>query len=1157
MRRSSIRCVSVVILAVATSLSPAGTSLAAAPEAESYAKLISAEPDLVSYWRLDGDLKDAKGKADGRAEGGEPQFGDGPGGGKALVLSGGRFVTMGETPGLDLKETTVELWFQPNFQPGVKYNPCIIAKRAQGDSQLTRFSIHVESDYSAVDVWNGQSVIRYRPSHAEGTGPLGRGQWYHLAVTCTEGEMRLYLDGVPCEPQGDSGVFNFRQVNLPLSIGSSTPKGQELLECRVDEVAIYGRVLSAAEVARHVDAMGWQRRRLELAAARDARIERENRLRAQRDAERDRRKAELLSDPALMARRSQRAQPTIYRGEHLGAISLPLGGIGTGSIQIDGRAERAVWQIFNNHQHAAVPHCFFAVRLKAADAKPIVRALQTAPVGPFAAMKALSFRGDYPFGWYEFEDADVPVKITLETFNPLVPLDVRSSAIPCAIFNLTVSNPTDRPVEVSLLAAQQNAVGYLADRPIQRRAYPGYGGNRNRVVRDGKATVLHLTSDKPKDSAGAGDMALMVLVDEAEKGTGPIRRNGPEGASQKLAASPFLLTASTSWADLDKLAEGFAAEGALSGPDQAGPSPAGETIDGALAVSFKLEPGAKRTVPFVLTWHFPNGSHGAGEWGGRGNMYANWWPDALAVARHVQENLAELTRQTRLYHDSLYQSNLPCWLLDRISSQVAILRSQTCFWTNDGYFGGWEGCCRGTGCCHGNCNHVWHYAQAHARLFPSIARQMRQQEFRYQSADGAIPHRQPKSFPAFDGQCGAVLNSYREYLVSADRKWLDQNWPGVKKAMDYTIVTWDKDEDGVLAGPQWNTLDGALAGSSSWLGTLYLAALAAAEKMALLENEPQAAKRYAKIRASGSERQDATLFNGEYYIQIPEPQPQEDYGTGCHIDQVLGQWWAHQLDLGWLYPRDRVRMALTSLLKYNFRGNFQGLRQLPRQFVADDDPGLQMITWPKGPRPAKVIRYGDEVMTGFEYSAAAAMVQAGLLREGLLVARAVAIRYDGRLRTGLTADDTASWGYSGNPFGDDECGKFYARAMSVWSMLLACQGFIYDGPAGLIGFRPVWKPEDHVSFFTAAEGWGLFRQRREGNRQTEQIEVRYGKLRVSSLVFELPEGAKPTEVNVTLGGRRIAATHTTSGREIRINLKEPVILDGDGTLEIDLKGDVS
>ena len=65
-------------------------------------------------------------------------------------------------------------------------------------------------------------------------------------------------------------------------------------------------------------------------------------------------------------------------------------------------------------------------------------------------------------------------------------------------------------------------------------------------------------------------------------------------------------------------------------------------------------------------------------------------------------------------------------------------------------------------------------------------------------------------------------------------------------------------------------------------------------------------------------------------------------------------------------------------------------------------------------------------MTGFEYAAAATMVMNGMLEEGFLVAKAVYDRYDGRLRDQLTATRTSSWGYSGNPFGDDECGKFYA-----------------------------------------------------------------------------------------------------------------------------------
>ena len=386
----------------------------------------------------------------------------------------------------------------------------------------------------------------------------------------------------------------------------------------------------------------------------------------------------------------------------------------------------------------------------------------------------------------------------------------------------------------------------------------------------------------------------------------------------------------------------------------------------------------------VLTWHFPNGQprdrrlEQPGQHVRQLVAGRRWpWP------AYVEAELGHLTTLTDLYCSQLYESNLPYWLLDRISSQVAILRSQTCFWGKDGYFGGWEGCNRDSGCCHGNCNHVWHYAQAHARLFPEIARRMRGQEFRYQAADGAIPHRQFKAFPAFDGQCGAVLNSYREHLMSPDRKWLDANWPSVKRAMDYTIATWDKDEDGVLAGPQWNTLDGALGGSTSWLGSMYLAALAAAEKMAVLENDPQAAKRYARIRASGSKSQDETLFNGEYYIQIPDPSPARTTATAARSTSCWASGGPTSSTWAGSIPPDHVRTALRSLFKYNFRGNMHGLKQVPRKFVADDDPGMQMITWPKGPRPAKCILYGDEVMTGFEYSAAAAMIQAGLVRRGL------------------------------------------------------------------------------------------------------------------------------------------------------------------------------
>jgi non-lysosomal glucosylceramidase len=827
------------------------------------------------------------------------------------------------------------------------------------------------------------------------------------------------------------------------------------------------------------------------------------------EAQRRQRMEKRMSDELLFSPREQR----VYEGDYLSAISLPVGGIGTGSIEINGRAERHIWHIFNNFESVAVPDSFFAVRVQRGQEKPIVRVLQTTPLGSFQGFEKLTFRGEYPFGWFDFADAEVPVSITLETFNPLIPLNERDSGIPCAIYNMTVHNPTTETLSVAFLASQQNASGFTGDGPINGRYFPTYGANTNRVLVENRATMLHMTSHRPEQAPGYGDMVLGAMGEN--------------------------VTATAQWTEMEALAGDFTDDGRLNGPERAGPSSGGETIDGALSAAFALAPGERRTVTFFLTWHFPNAWHGHRRWGGYGNMYSNWWDNALAVARELVARLDELTDLTRLYHDTFYASNLPHWLLDRISSQVVVLRSPTCFWTKAGYFGGWEGCSKNGGCCAGNCSHVWHYAQAHARLFPAIARAMREQEFRHQKASGLVPFRQGWDMVAGDAQSAVVLNSYREHLCSPDRRWLDKHWPAVRKAMDFAIATWDSDEDGVLTGPQHNTLDGELGGNSSWLGSMYLAALAAAERMARLQGEPDTADRYKRIRESGSKTHNETLWNGEYYIQIPDATAQQDYGTGCHIDQVLGQWWANQLDLGWIYPRDRVRAALQALIKYNFRADFRGIEQLPRKFVDDDDAGMQMITWPKGgrPNPPHIMQYADEVMSGFEYSAAAAMIQVGLLREAFTVLRAAYDRYDGRLRTGLS---DAAWGYSGNPFCDDECGKFYARPMSIWSVLLACQGFVYDGPEGLIGFRPIWQPENHRSFFTAARGWGLFTQTRQDGRQTERLEVRYGEIELSHLIFEVPNQTQPSKCTVTCAGKAVSATFSLDGRDLHISLARKV-----------------
>jgi hypothetical protein len=214
--------------------------------------------------------------------------------------------------------------------------------------------------------------------------------------------------------------------------------------------------------------------------------------------------------------------------------------------------------------------------------------------------------------------------------------------------------------------------------------------------------------------------------------------------------------------------------------------------------------------------------------------------------------------------------------------------------------------------------------------------------------------------------------------------------------------------------------------------------------------------------------------------------------------------------------------------------------------VPDDEGGLLMCTWPTGGRPGSFTIYADEVWTGIEYATAGLMAAEGMWDEARQVVRTARSRYDGRQREGLSS------GPGGNPFNELECGKFYARAQSSWGLLPISQGQVLEGPKGLLGFKPRWQPQDHRSFFTAPEGWGLFVQQRGEKSQTERLEVRWGRLNLRELVFEVPREARNLEVAAAVGNRPVAAGLRRSGTEVRLRLERPLAVTAGQTLQVTL-----
>jgi len=502
------------------------------------------------------------------------------------------------------------------------------------------------------------------------------------------------------------------------------------------------------------------------------------------------------------------------------------------------------------------------------------------------------------------------------------------------------------------------------------------------------------------------------------------------------------------------------------------------------------------------------------------NYYATRYEDSAASCRYALAHFDELYRETDIFRKALHGSTLPAAVIDAAASTLSVLKSPTVLRLPDGTFYGWEGTHELEGSCDGTCTHVWSYAYALCFLFPDLERSLRDTEFRYDTdADGAMYFRTAlplgrgistqyvdgKPIPCVDGQMATVIKIYRDWKITGNSEWLRNNWENIKKILEYAWsdknhCEWDKDKDGVLEGRQHHTLDMELFGPSSWLESMYLAALKAAAEMADFLGEPEKRDEYTALFENGYRWTKEHLFNGAYFhqhVDLNDAGPTKHFGCpnywnseaaelkyqiadGCAIDQMLGQWHANICGLGDVLDPEQRRIALCSMMKNNFKPSMREFANPWRIFALNDEQGTIICDYPEGSyKPVIPITYCEETMHGFEYAFASLLVTEGMTEEGVQVAKAVRDRYDGEKR---------------NPWNEIECGSNYARSMASFALLPAFSGFSYDLPRGTIGFAP--KPAgDYRCIWSLGTGWGVF----ERTGKESAIRIIKGKLTLSCL----------------------------------------------------------
>lgn len=825
-----------------------------------------------------------------------------------------------------------------------------------------------------------------------------------------------------------------------------------------------------------------------------------------------------------------------YTERNTNEISFPLGGIGTGSIGLAGNGRLVDWEIFNRPNKGGINgFSFFAVKAErdgevvyskvlhgdlappyhGTGETPYVgwgHGVQRETMSGYPHFVTTEFEGRFPVAEVKFKDGNEegdrsPIEAKLTAFNPFIPLNDGDSSLPAAIFSYEITNRTTEALEVTVAGCMAN--------PAARGAANSYAdGNGFSGIRLGSSAYEE---------------------GEPEYGSLTISTDATDVSRQRYwFRGIWFDNVTVFWKEFNE-------PGPFKPRDYDDERKSQEHVihnhkdTATLAGRQMIEPGQSRVFRYVLAWHYPNyvnywnpGGETKPSWK---NHYATRFSDSVDVASYVWEQADRLTKETMAFRDALFSSSLPEAVLDAVSANLSVLKSPTVLRLPDGTLYGFEGNHVREGSCEGSCTHVWNYEQVTPFLFPRLARTMREAEYRYtffESGKMAFrmmlpPERDKLDFhAATDGQLGSIVRFYREWMISGDDDWLRAHWPRVKRSLEYAwspdnADAWDADRDGVLEGTQHHTLDMELYGPSSWLNGYYHAALLAASKMAEAAGDPDG-KVYLDMFERGREWVDRNLFNGEYFHQAidltdsrfpvdPElGQIKYQVAEGCHIDQVIGQWFAHTTGLGYIFDPAKVKKALESVYKHNFVGPMRDYANSCRIYALNDEKGVMICTYPRGNSPLIPIPYAGECMNGFEYQVACHMIHEGLVQEGLDIVEAVRDRYDGERR---------------NPWNEFECGSNYVRSMASYGLLLALSGFQYDVRESMIGFSPAISPESDRSFrcfWSIGTGWGIVEISPGGIR----LELLGGRLDLASLRCNVFAGGDlPLAVigDVTVGGR--------------------------------------
>ncbi|MDD5019993.1 MAG: GH116 family glycosyl hydrolase [Candidatus Omnitrophica bacterium] len=697
---------------------------------------------------------------------------------------------------------------------------------------------------------------------------------------------------------------------------------------------------------------------------------------------------------------------------------IPLGGLGAGKMEIMPNGGLDHFTFLNSLHRPVVSSDpssrkgilgFHFALFAATKKKKVSRILETQVPPDYSGVSSIVFDGRYPFARLQYRDEELPVRCELEAFSPLVPQDEKKSGTPAAIFRFKVTNPTRVTAAVSLMACGRNIIGDWAV------------GRFNQVADTPDILSLNFFNKKTQGQDPlAGEMSLGLVKSRKLTCTYLGEWN--------MQSRPFVFD--KNGFSLGEAWAAFSRDGALPNVNTER-AVASESIQlgGALAAQAVLKPGQSVTVTFFWAWHF--GGYAEGK------MYENWFRGVHDINGYIAKNAGDLYETTRAWTRDLLALRIDDWIKDALLNNLYPFSSGS-HWTKRERFGFFEA----PEVCPllGTLDVRFFASVALGLFFPQMDLKEITQFAEAQRPQGYIPHdlgnkRSDLASNSTNGLLWKDLNSkfillvWRGYLLTGDEAFLKRMYPFVKKAF-YWLASTDKNKDFLpdnegadTTFDLWN-----FYGASAYAGGVFLAALLALEQMSVHMKDEELAGEARRWFKNGRSHFEKKLWHKNYFLayndtkkdlsdqQLSHQLRSQKVNISCTASQLVGQWVAHLLGLGYIVSPEKVKKALQTIMELN--GSVSGF-------------GAVNAVLPSGEKD-KSNGHAENVWISMTYVLASLALYEGMEKEACVLAKKAWDNVAGNIMNPWNQPDMVSSVDGSFMFGDH-----YMRNMSFWAFAIA------------------------------------------------------------------------------------------------------------------------